>query len=142
MAEPAPPSPSGIWLGTLDGARGRKFRLQLQLDLASTPPRCTMDSVDEGEFGAPCANVVVTGTSLSLGLPSHGAKLTGTVSTARNTVSASWTSASHPAARPLLLVRQASAIEPPKPAPANPAMPPVDIAGLQAVMDYGPRWLV
>ena len=94
-----------------------------------------MDFLDEGEFGAPCANVVVNGASLSLGLPSHGGKLTGATSTDGNTVSATWTSRSHPQGLPLVLMRQASAIEPPKAVPPDPARPPVDIAGLQAVMD-------
>ena len=127
VAQPAP-SLTGIWLGTLN----QKLRLQVRLDLAATPPGCSIDSLDQGALGIPCGNVAVSGTSLTLDVPSVGGSLTGTVSADGNKVSATWTQGGH--ARPLELARQATAIEPPKEA-LDPAMPPVELAKLQTVLD-------
>jgi CubicO group peptidase (beta-lactamase class C family) len=131
VVQPAPPSLSGIWLGTLDTPR-KKLRIQLRLDLAATPPGCSLDSLDQGASGIPCGNVVVAGTSLSLDVPAVGGGLKGTVSADGNTVNATWTQAGH--ALPVVMTRQSAAIEPPK-ALLDPAMPPVDLAKLPAVLD-------
>lgn len=60
----------------------------------------------------------------------HGS-LAATVSDDGNTLTGTWTQG---AALPLVLQRQASAIEPPE-ASLDPAMPPVDVASLEDVMD-------
>lgn len=76
--------------------------------------------------------MVVSATSLSLEVPSvHGA-LTGTISADGNTVNSTWTQ--NGAALALVLTRQAGAIEPPKVA-FDPAMPPVDVDKIGAVLD-------
>ena len=129
---PAPPSAGGIWLGTLHpGPHG--LRLQLRLDLAKTPPGCSLDSLDQDTTGIPC-NVTVTGASLSVDVPLVHGTLAGTVSDDGNTLNAHWTQG---APSPLVLTRQASAIEPPKPPEPtlDPAMPPVDVAHLKDVLD-------
>ena len=61
----------------------------------------------------------------------HGS-LAGEVTADGNTVNATWTQGGPP--MPLVLARQASAIEPPKLA-IDPAMPPVDVANLKDVLD-------
>jgi CubicO group peptidase (beta-lactamase class C family) len=129
VAKPA--SVSGIWLGTLEaGAKG--LRIQLHLDLASTPPSCALDSLDQGAMGIPCDNVVASATALSVDVPAVHGVLKGTVSADANTVTATWTQNS--ATLPIVLTRQTTALEATK-AAVDPAMPAVDIAKIQAVMD-------
>ncbi len=123
---------SGIWLGTL-GAGSKKLRLQLHLDLAPTPPACSLDSLDQGARGIPCRNVVVSGSSLSLEVPSVGGSLVGTISADGSTLSATWTQKG-PGPQALALTRQSAAIEPLRPV-LDPALPPVDVASLPAVLD-------
>jgi CubicO group peptidase (beta-lactamase class C family) len=126
-----PASLSGIWLGTLDaGAKG--LRIQVHLDLSTSPPSCALDSLDQGAMGIPCDNVVASATALSFGVPAVRGEMKGTVSSDANTVTATWTQGS--AALPIVLTRQTAAIEAPKVA-VDPAMPAVDIEKIQAVMD-------
>jgi CubicO group peptidase (beta-lactamase class C family) len=83
-------------------------------------------------MGIPCSNVVVSPTSLSLDVPVVHGGLAGTVSSDANTVTGTWTQNGMSLA--LVLTRQAAAIEPPK-AAIDPAMPPVEVARLQTVLD-------
>jgi len=130
-AAPAPPDLSGIWLGTLQaGPKG--LRLQLRIDMSKMPPACALDSLDQHAKGIPCTDVAVTGTSLTLMVPAVHGKLTADVSADGNTLSASWTQGGPP--MPLTLTRQATAIEPPKPA-LDDALPPVPLASLKDVLD-------
>ena len=125
------PDVSGIWLGTIQaGPKG--LRVQLRLDLAKTPASCSLDSLDQHALGIPCNDVTVTGTTLTLQVPAVHGTLTGDVSADGNTVNASWTQSG--ATMPVVLARQASAIEAPKPA-LDAALPPVDIGGLKDVLD-------
>jgi serine-type D-Ala-D-Ala carboxypeptidase/endopeptidase len=126
----APPTCSGIWLGTLPTG-GKGLRLQLRLDLRPQPPRCALDSLDQQARGIPCTNVRVTGTSLSIDVPAVSAKLAGTLSADGHTLTATWTQRG---TLPLVLTRQQVAIGPPK-ATLDPALPPVDLAHLKEVLD-------
>jgi serine-type D-Ala-D-Ala carboxypeptidase/endopeptidase len=125
---PPPPSASGIWLGTLHA--GKNLRVQLRLDLEKTPPACTIDSLDQHSGGIPCT-ASVTGSTLSLDVPAVHGSLQGTLSADGNTLNATWTQGMP---QPLVMTRQASAIEV-TPAPMDPAMPPVDVAKLEDVLD-------
>ncbi|MEO6777249.1 MAG: serine hydrolase domain-containing protein [Kofleriaceae bacterium] len=137
-SQPAEPPPvakpaalSGIWLGTLP-AGGKGLRIQVHLDLASSPPGCSLDSLDQGAMGIPCTGVVASTTALSFEVPAvHGA-LRGTVSSDANTVTATWTQSS--AALPVVLTRQATALAATKIA-FDPAMPAVGIETIQSVTD-------
>jgi serine-type D-Ala-D-Ala carboxypeptidase/endopeptidase len=108
------------------------LRIQLRLDLAKSPPSCSLDSLDQHAQGIPCANLAVTGASLSFDVPSVRGALVGTVTDDGNTLNATWTQGGSPL--PLVLTRQPSPIEPPK-AVLDPAMPPVDVANLKEVLD-------
>ncbi|MEO8705758.1 MAG: serine hydrolase, partial [Kofleriaceae bacterium] len=131
---PAPvakPTLSGIWLGTLEaGAKG--LRIQIHLDLAATPPTCSLDSLDQGALGIVCNNVVASATELSFDVPAVHGGLKGTASPDANTLTATWTQSG--ASLPLVLTRQAAAAEATKVA-FDPAMPAVEIEKLQAVLD-------
>jgi D-alanyl-D-alanine-carboxypeptidase/D-alanyl-D-alanine-endopeptidase len=83
-------------------------------------------------MGIPCGDVAVNGTSLSIQLPAVHGSLAGTVSADGNTLSATWTQGG--ATLPLVLSRQATAIEPPKVA-LDPALPPLDVGSLKDVLD-------
>ncbi len=124
-----PPALSGIWLGTLQ-AGGSGLRIQLHLDLA--PATCSLDSLDQHTSGIPCDHVVASATALSLEVPAVHGTLTGAVSADGNTVTATWTQGT--AAIPVILTRQAAALEATKVA-TDPAMPAVDVDQIQAVMD-------
>ena len=122
---------TGIWLGTLQaGPKG--LRIQLHLDLAATPAGCSLDSLDQGATGIPCTNVVATATTLSLDVPAVKGTLTGTVATGGDTVTGTWTQAG--AGLPVVMKRQAVALEATKLA-IDPSMPPVGVDKIQAVMD-------
>jgi CubicO group peptidase (beta-lactamase class C family) len=137
---PTPPAPapvakpasfSGIWLGTLQ-AGSTALRIQLHLDLAPTPPRCSLDSLDQGAMGIPCDQVVVSANELSFEVPAVQGNLKGTLSADAKTLNATWTQGG--AGLPLVFTRQTVALEPPKPA-VDPAMDPVDIEKIQSVTD-------
>ncbi|HEU4614970.1 MAG TPA: serine hydrolase domain-containing protein, partial [Kofleriaceae bacterium] len=126
----APKSLAGIWLGTLHV--GKDLRVQLHLDLAKTPAGCSLDSLDQQSMGIPCNNVVATATSLSLDVPAVKGALTGTVSADGDTITGTWTQGGAPL--PLVMTRQASALEAAKPA-TDPEMPAVGVDKIEAVMD-------
>ncbi len=127
----APPDVSGIWLGTLPvGTKG--LRLQLRIDMSKTPPACSVDSLDQHAMGIPCGDVAIAGSSLTLQVPAVHGKLTADVSADGTSLRATWTQGGPEI--PLVLTRQTSAIEPPKPA-VDAAMPPVSLANLKDVLD-------
>jgi len=128
-ATPAAPSASGVWLGTLH-AGPKSLRLQLRLDLEQTPPKCAIDSLDQHAHGIPCT-ATVTGSTVTLDVPAVHGSLQATLSADGNTLDGAW---SQGVALPLVLTRQASAIEP-KPPAIDPAMAPVDVAHIKEVMD-------
>jgi CubicO group peptidase (beta-lactamase class C family) len=131
-APPAPPpSLSGIWLGTLQTG-GKGLRLQLHLDLAKTPPGCSLDSLDQQAMDIPCEGVVASPTSLALEVAVVHGSLKGDVSADANAMTATWTQGGQPLA--IVLTRQASAVEATKVA-LDPEMAPVDVEKIQSVMD-------
>jgi CubicO group peptidase (beta-lactamase class C family) len=130
-AAPVPPSLTGIWLGTLP-TPGKGLRLQLHLDLSKTPAGCALDSLDQHADGIPCENVVAAASTVSFDVGAVHGKLAGTVSADGNTIDGTWTQG--PLSLPLVLTRQATAIAAPQEA-LDPAMPPVAVADLRAVLD-------
>lgn len=130
VAPAPPPSASGIWLGTLHVGGSKGLRVQLRLDLAQTPPGCLLDSLDQHAKGIPCTPSV-TGSTLSLDVPAVHGSFQGTLSADGNTVDGTWTQGGP---IPLVLARQATAIEP-TPVALDPAMPPVEVAKLKDVLD-------
>jgi serine-type D-Ala-D-Ala carboxypeptidase/endopeptidase len=131
VVQPAQPSLSGVWFGTLRTG-GKDLRLQFHLDLGQTPPSCSIDSLDQHAMGIPCNQVLVSPTAMSLAVPLIDGSMTGPISADGNTVYAAW--AQGGAELSLVLRRQAAAIEAPN-AALDPAMPPVGVEQIQAVMD-------
>jgi CubicO group peptidase (beta-lactamase class C family) len=125
------PSLSGIWLGTLRaGSKG--LRIQLHLDLATTPAACAIDSLDQRAMGIPCTNVVASASAISFDVPAVHGTLKGTPSADGNTLNTKWSQGG--AELELVLTRQAEALPPAEPA-LDPAMPPVELAQLKSVID-------
>jgi serine-type D-Ala-D-Ala carboxypeptidase/endopeptidase len=124
---------AGIWLGTLD-AGGAKLRIQLRLQAGGQ--QCALDSLDQQAFGIPCSNVQLSGNTLTLDVPAVNGKFAGQLSNDGQTINGTWTQGG---ALPLVLTRQKTAVEGPaaKPPKApDPAMPPVSLDGLQAVLKH------
>lgn len=89
-AQPTPSTIHGIWLGTLY-AESKNLRLQLRIDSTTTPPSCSLDSLDQHAVGIPCQNVTVNGSSVSVDVPAVKGTLAGTLSDDGRMVSAIWT---------------------------------------------------
>lgn len=124
---PAKPSVNGIWLGTLNTGGGKGLRLQVHLDGA----KCSLDSPDQHAAGIPCTNVA-TDSGLSVDVPAVRGSLKGTISPDGNSVTATW---SQPGVQsPIVLLRQAAAVEVPKIA-FDPPMGAVAIDKIQDVLD-------
>jgi D-alanyl-D-alanine-carboxypeptidase/D-alanyl-D-alanine-endopeptidase len=130
-ATPAPPSATGIWLGTLAvGSRG--LRLQLRLDLTKSPPDCAIDSLDQHANGITCGDVHVEGRRLSLSVPAVRGSLNGMLSDDNATLNATWTQGGPP--MPLVMTRQAKPFEVAT-EPMDAALAPVELSTLKEVLD-------
>jgi D-alanyl-D-alanine-carboxypeptidase/D-alanyl-D-alanine-endopeptidase len=122
----------GIWLGTLT-VGGQSIRAQVHLDKGATG--CVFDSVDQKVFGLPCGSVKVAGDAVSFEVPAVQGRWVGTLSGDGKTLTGSWSQG--PGSLPLVMTRQAAAIEGPKVEPPkfDAVMAPVSVAELKAVID-------
>jgi D-alanyl-D-alanine-carboxypeptidase/D-alanyl-D-alanine-endopeptidase len=120
----------GTWLGTLSVGT---TTLRVQLHLQTSPASCTVDSVDQAAFGIPCTLTTQTDT-VSIDMPAFQAHWTGKISPDGTTLTGTFTQGGD---LPLNFARQTTPIAPtsPKPPAIDPAMPPVPLADLQAVLD-------
>ncbi len=132
-----PSAVDGYWLGTLQ-AGAQSLRVQLSVKSDRTGQEfCAFDSVDQGAFGLPCANIVFSGTDFSFDIPAVPGHWSGKLSSDGQTLTGDW---SQGAPMALTLQRQAAPIPPIPPPPApkisySPALPPVDAARMQSVLD-------
>jgi CubicO group peptidase (beta-lactamase class C family) len=117
----------GIWLGTLH-AGAQSLRIQVHLQ-AGADKSCVLDSVDQKAFGTSCT-LTAGADQLTIDVPAVGGKWQGSISSDAKTLRGTWMQG--PGSLPLVLEKQAVAIEPPK---AEPAPPPVSLADLKAVLD-------
>jgi CubicO group peptidase (beta-lactamase class C family) len=123
---------NGVWLGTLH-AGAMNLRIQVHFGTgAGGTTSCALDSIDQKAFGIPCLNVQVNENTVSFDVPAVRGKWSGTLSADGKTLTGTWMQG---APLPLVLEKQASAIEGPKAAPPEPAMPPVSVQALKAVLD-------
>jgi serine-type D-Ala-D-Ala carboxypeptidase/endopeptidase len=120
----------GVWLGTLQVG---STSLRVQLHLQTTPAACTIDSVDQGGFGIPCTLISASDT-LTVDVPTLKAKWSGKLSPDGTTLTGIFTQGGD---LPLSFAREATPIAaaPPKAPDVDPAMPPVSLVDLQAVLD-------
>jgi len=89
----------------------------------------TLDSLDQGAMGIPCANVELKGQELSLDVPTVHGSYSGKLSADSSKISGTWTQG---APLPLELTRQ------PKAAPSAPPVPasaPVGLKDLQPILE-------
>lgn len=121
-------------MGTLyAGAQTLRLQLHLQAGVPGAQG-CALDSIDQKAFGIPCDNVQQKGDSVSFDVPAVSGKWAGRLSADGATLSGTSTQG---LPLPLVFARQQTALQPRQPAaPAlQPALPPVDAAGLKAVLD-------
>lgn len=121
------PGASGIWLGSLS-AGAQTLRIQLQVDLVAGT--CALDSLDQRAFGIPCT-ASEPGDTLKVEVPAVHGVYEGKLSPDAQTLDGTW---SQGMAMPLAFTRQTVAIKPAAPT-KDQALPPVEVAQLQAVMD-------
>jgi serine-type D-Ala-D-Ala carboxypeptidase/endopeptidase len=122
----------GFWLGRLQPDRLLRVQISITSDRAGQET-CTVDSLDQDAFGLPCANVTSSGKDFSFDVPVAHGRWTGKLSSDGQVL----TGTQWDGPQPLNLQRQASLI-PPSRHPRNsfsPAIPAVDAAGMQAVLD-------
>ena len=131
MPPPATPSVKGVWLGTLGRGAGA-LRLQARLDPDDAAQSCALDSIDQDSFDIPCRVVPRNGAEITIEVAAVKGGWKGTLSSDGNTLTGTWSQGGP--SRPLVLTRQTKAFEPAK-VELQPAMPPVDIEGLRAVLD-------
>jgi CubicO group peptidase (beta-lactamase class C family) len=121
----------GIWLGTLKaGAQSLRIQLHVTSDGAGEES-CTLDSLDQGAMGLKCANAVLSGRQFSFDVPVVHGHWIGTLAANGKELKGTW---SQGRPLPLDFERQSSAIAA-KPIAYDPAMPPVRLADLKAVLD-------
>ncbi len=129
------PSPvDGVWLGTLPGGAAP---VRIQVVVKSDPAgrlSCTMDSPDQRVMGMQCASVVFSGGSFNFYIPVLSAGWSGRLSDDGKSLTGVLTK---DGTTSLNFRRQSVALgATPVPAPVyDAALPPVDAAGLQSVLD-------
>lgn len=123
----------GIWLGP--GYQAMRVQLTVKSDAAGHE-LCTFDSVDQGDFGHPCASVVYAPPEFSFAVPSVNGRFTGKLSSDHRSLSGTFTADT--LSVPLTLTRQAQAIAPPPvhPPTHSAAIAPVDAAHMRRVLDH------
>jgi serine-type D-Ala-D-Ala carboxypeptidase/endopeptidase len=131
-----PAAVDGFWLG-LGTIKVDNQSLRLQITVKSNAAGdefCTLDSLDQNEFGIDCADASYSGRSFSFAIPVAQARWTGTLSQDGKTLSGNWTKGD---TTPFSFVRQEKPISPaPQASEAFlPAMAPVDAEGMQAVLN-------
>ena len=129
-----PSAIDGYWLGTLKaGSQSLRIQVSLQSD-ASGHERCTLDSLDQGAFGLACENVSFRGQDLAFDIPAVKGHWGGKLSADGASLRGTW---SQGQPLPLDFARQARSQAPPPPPPVtyDPAIAPVDAAGMKAVLD-------
>ena len=106
------PSPvDGFWLGTISSPAGS---LRIQITVRSDQgggEHCTLDSLDQGAFGLPCANAMLAESAFSFDVPGVGGHWEGTLAKDRRVLTGTWNQGQP---FPLAFKRQVSAI--PRPA--------------------------
>jgi CubicO group peptidase (beta-lactamase class C family) len=119
----------GFWLGTLK-AGPASLRIQVTVKSEGGKWQCSLDSLDQGAYGIPCANVAFTDPDLSFDVPAVKGQWVGKVSADHNQLTGTWTQL---APLPLTFDRQSAAIKPAAPTLSS-AMPPVSAKEMQAVL--------
>lgn len=122
----------GFWLGKLR-LSSEELKLQSRIDPDGATPAqtCRMDVLDRNVFGYGCRFSYGPGGAVAIELtPALG--WAGVIARAGNTMAGTWTHGSE--VSPFAMTREAARIERPK-AQMDPALPPVDLSSLGAVLD-------
>jgi serine-type D-Ala-D-Ala carboxypeptidase/endopeptidase len=134
VAATQPSAVDGFWLGSLQaGPQSLRIQISVKSDAAGRE-YCALDSLDQGAFGLACANVMFSGTNFSFDVPVVSGHWSGKLSSDGHSLNGTW---SQGGALPLNFERQATLVAPPPPRRVayDSAMPPVDAASMQMVLD-------
>jgi len=124
----------GIWLGTLE-AGGAKLRIQVQVKSDRAGKEyCSLDSLDQSAMGLPCETVQLSGNHFSFEVPVVKGHWWGTLAENGNELDGTWWQGQN---LPLRMTRQTVALVAKAPAPPkyDPALAPVPLDELKAVLD-------
>lgn len=129
-----PSAVDGVWLGSLDvGKQSLRVQITVKSD-AGGHEFCSMDSLDQGTTGMNCEKVLFAAPAFSFDVPAVKGHWEGTLAGDGKELNGTWNQG-----QPMTLnfTRRAAAIAPPPAAPVtyDPAMPPVSVEDLQAVLD-------
>ena len=131
-AAATPSRVDGIWLGTLS-AGAQRLRIQLTVKSERAGAEfCSLDSIDQGAFGLDCANVAVSARHFAFDVPAVRGQWTGDLSEDGLGLTGTWTQ--NAGALPLNFSKQPKPWSPPA-AMYDPALAPVDLTHLKAVLD-------
>ena len=124
----------GSWLGTL-ATGGASLRVQIHVKSdAAGHEFCTLDSIDQHAMGLECANVKFSAPNFSFDVPVVNGHWKGKLSEDGSSLDGTWTQL-----RSLALnfkqEQKAIAVAPAPPVTYDPALAPVAVTGLQAVLD-------
>jgi CubicO group peptidase (beta-lactamase class C family) len=122
----------GAWLGNLPaGAQSLRIQVVVTSD-ADGQVHCSMDSIDQGAFNVPCANVRYADRRLDFDVPAVKGHWSGELSGDQNSLSGNWNQGT-----PVVLnfARQEKRWSPP-PKAVDAAMPPVKVADMQGVLRH------
>jgi serine-type D-Ala-D-Ala carboxypeptidase/endopeptidase len=125
----------GVWLGTLF-AGPQTLRLQFHLQATATGAQnCALDSIDQRSFGIVCTNLTMNGDVVSIDVPAVGGGWSGKISEDGKTLTGTWKQGANNL--PLVLTREATAIQPPATPAAvfDAAIPAAGVADLKPVLD-------
>jgi len=128
-----PSAVDGFWLGVLT-TPGGSLRIQIGVrSAASGDVLCSLDSLDQGAYGIPCANVVYSDRAFAFEIPQVNGRWSGELAADGQTLTGTWTQG---VSLPLDLARQAERQVGPTPEPPSfaSALPPVAAADMEATL--------
>ena len=134
VAAEKPSAVDGIWLGELSvGGATLRVQVQVKSDHAGKE-YCSLDSLDQNAMGLECANVSFSADDFSFEVPAVHGSWKGKLSADGKSLTGTWTQGS-PLPLNFTLQSTALAAKPVAPPKYDAATPPVDAAGLQALLD-------
>ena len=126
-----PSAVDGIWLGAVKvGDLSLHAQIRVKSDHAGRE-YCSFDSLDQSAFDLPCEQVGLQGDQFSFAVPKLGGRWSGKLAADGRTLTGLWT---QNGAYPLNFARQSAAAQAAAYA-VQPAMAPVSVEGIEAVLD-------
>ena len=120
----------GFWLGRLTLPQGG-LQIQLTVFASEGQRSCILDSLDQGVYNLPCANMAVSGNQVAFDIPAVKGHWNGELAPDGRVLTGTWNQGTP---LPLNFDRKDQKVLPPPPK-YDPAMKPVDPADMKPVLD-------